>query len=401
MTYGPDSGAAGHTGSLTLAGTTSGSTALTAGALGYLGIGTTTPDMTVGIGGSLEVNSGATPTGATTNSINATAASMTVTGGTGLSATGQFVFFPGNGGGTQEVAYGTFSGSTFTFSAPPIGACASATAGRGCYGTTAQSHGNGNNFYAVNTVLGTGIANLPQLLFTIGGPQFINPSLSAMANAGFTTSSLFIGTQVSITNGNGLVFGQPNGPVGGLAGVNTSGIELFAQNNNGNNATLITNSITPSRPIATQSITGTSLTAITTAVTPAYPANASAASASVHGMLRSDCTIMYQQTVGVATVQFGVKLSAAPTALYVAEQDIIGTGLVPNTAPVTKITTTTTTATSTAFAPTSSATTYFSELTLIMNPGTTNSPSIQLYGLTSNASDPLVIQDGTGCTSWH
>jgi hypothetical protein len=36
-----------------------------------------------------------------------------------------------------------------------------------------------------------------------------------------------------------------------------------------------------------------------------------------------------------------------------------------------------------------------------MNPGTTNSPTVTLYGNSGSASDAVQIQAQSGCSSWH
>src|SRR5271170_5964518 len=91
--------------------------------------------------------------------------------------------------------------------------------------------------------------------------------------------------------------------------------------------------------------------------------------------------------------------SAAPTDLYVTETDYNGT-TVTSSSPTT-ITGTTLTATSPTITPAATATTYWSELKLVMNPGITNSPTVTLYGNSGSGSDAVTIEPGTGCTSWH
>jgi hypothetical protein len=165
------------------------------------------------------------------------------------------------------------------------------------------------------------------------------------------------------------------------------------------NAEFVSNSSTASRNTATQSIAATTATAITGAVTPAYPANGSAASNTVHGQLESDCEIFWTQATAVATVQFGVKLSAAVTGMTVIDTDYNGTTL--TTSPPTVVTTTAETSTSPALVPTNTTGTNWTTLKLIMNPGTANSPTVTLFGNTGLGTSALNILPQSGCTSWH
>jgi hypothetical protein len=163
------------------------------------------------------------------------------------------------------------------------------------------------------------------------------------------------------------------------------------------NATLVTAGNTLDYSIATQSITATVLTAVTNATTPTMPNNGTAAAAAVGGVLSSRCKIIWNQATG-GTVQFGVKASAAPTDLWVLEQDSPAAYLAST---YTTITSATATATSGTITPTAFGTTYASDLTLILNPGTTNNVSVQIYAVTSSGSDAITIESGTGCTAWQ
>lgn len=180
---------------------------------------------------------------------------------------------------------------------------------------------------------------------------------------------------------------------------NTSGIRMI--NANGNDA-IVSHNNSASYNVSTQTInSSTALQPITGAVTPTMDANSIAASNTVNGSLESDCIIFWQQTTGIATVSFGVNLSAAVTRLNVFEEDYEGVNGTLSGSQATTITTTGATATDAVITPGAVATTFVSKLTLILNPGTANNASVALFGATSNTADALVIQPGSGCSTWH
>lgn len=201
-------------------------------------------------------------------------------------------------------------------------------------------------------------------------------------NAVFSPSGYFLGDSVSTP-----VLESAGGGTGAQI-QNGSGNPLFVTNNN-----------TASRNISTQSIASTTATPITAAVTPAYPNNGRAASNTLHGQLESDCEIFWTQSTAVSTAQFGVKLSAAPTSLTVVDTDYNGTSL--TTSPPTVITTTNETSTSPVLTPANTTGVNWTAMKLILNPGTANSPTVTLFANSGSASDAVVIQAQTGCSSWH
>lgn len=325
---------------------------------------------------------------ATTNGSCASGAtSCTITNGTKLNAGGGYVVLGYQGGSSIEFAcYSAATSTTITFGG---GNCTGT--GRGYWGSTASTFGSGSNIALVTTVATNTATTVPFWFYTQDGSFWFNPPNNGFPNtnnAGFNVDSSAAFSQ-----------GVNVGPSTASAKAINVGVAGFGvQTSTGNYVLVTATDATPLRTNTTQSITGTSLTAITAAQTPALPANSTAASTTHQGILESDCQIFWQQATAIATVQFGVKASAAPTGLYVIDQDWNGTTLA-TTNPVT-ITSTTATATSGSIAPTAFGATYFTKITLVMNPGTTNSPSVQLYGLTSNASDALTIEPGTGCTAW-
>jgi hypothetical protein len=212
-----------------------------------------------------------------------------------------------------------------------------------------------------------GTANLisSNILYALGGVNF---------NTGGTNRN-----QLTYTG----VLGPNNGSITYL---NSSANQAFQTSGN-----------TLQYTIATQAVTSTTLVPITNAVTLAMLANANTASATVGGVQSTRCKIIWNQATG-GTPQFGIKASAAPSSIQVLEQDSPGVYTAPT---YTTITTATATATSPVLTPSVPGTTYASDLWITMNPGTTNSVSIQLYALTSVALDALTIEPGTGCTPWQ
>lgn len=360
-----------------------------AGTTGMIGFNQTNPLATFDYAGTVNILNPSLPGTITISGAGCTATSTTctVTAVTGLPANGGLILFD-----NEIAAISSASGTTITFNTAATG-CSGATPGRGCYGSTAAAHGNG----VVVAVMeqqwsATNLATIPQMMYYwANGAPYIHFNPGSIPGSGASYATL---NAPSIGTGRVYLSNQ------GTGSANILQVGGGVENQNANlNAVFVSAGTGPSRNVSTQSITATSLTAITGAITPAMTANTSAASNTVHGMLQSDCTIMYQQATALATVQFGVKLSAAPTDLYIIDEDWNGATLVGN--PPVTLATTTATATSGSITPTATATTYYSKLTLILNPGTTNAPTVQLYGLTSVTGDGLTIEPGTGCTSWH
>jgi hypothetical protein len=67
----------------------------------------------------------------------------------------------------------------------------------------------------------------------------------------------------------------------------------------------------------------------------------------------------------------------------------------------TVIATATVTATFPTITPAVTATTYWTKTKLIMNPGVTNSPTVNLHANSGSGVDAVVIQAQTGWSSWH
>lgn len=115
------------------------------------------------------------------------------------------------------------------------------------------------------------------------------------------------------------------------------------------------------------------------------------ASTTVHGY----CHIVWQQATAAATVSFGAGFSNAPTDAYIFSS--INTAA---SGTATKAYTTLTAAGPTiigaAATPGAAATNYEANFDFVLVTGTSPA-AITLYGLTSNASDALVIQPGSNC----
>jgi hypothetical protein len=382
-------------------GTASSATTTTNAASGFAyGINDTTP-VAFDIGGAMAQFANYTGTVTLSATCSATATSCTIAGGANLAPNGGYLLIGyANGSNNQEwVCYSAATSTTLTIGG---GNCQTpvTTTGRSYFGSTAASHNSGDQIVQVLKVLaasasGTiyevvlgngangGVAILP------GSASNFSSNISLMSSGAF----LALGGLGFSTN--------PNNSNGGFSLSLANAAHVFRNTNA--NASLVTNA-NVTRNVSTQSITTTgtfasTATAITAAVTEAVPNNNTTASNTIGGMLQATCQVLWQQATAVSTAQWGVKLSAAPTSLTVIDEDYNGTS-VTSSVPVV-ITTTTTTATSPAITPAAINTTYWTKLTLIMDPGTSNSPTVTLYGNSGNASDAVVIQKGSGCTGWN
>jgi hypothetical protein len=342
------------------------------------------------LGASFAATNGACSSSTTTN--------CTITGGGNLSPNGGLAVFgyESGDGFVEYVCYTAATSTTITFGQFNSAYCSST--GRGSMGSSATTWGGSTNVAAVVMITPSTSNTATPVSFETQDGYWWQDMASGNLSATSPVGTFSVGTPLSAP----FVYLGYGASAPLLRFINTSGIGMAATNGN---YVDVTNSNTESRNVSTQSITSTgtfasNATAITAAVTPAYPANASAASNTVHGQLESDCEIIWEQLTAVSTAQFGVKLSAAPTSLTVIEEDWNGTSLVGNNATV--ITGTTLTATSAAITPANfAAGPYWSHLKLIMNPGTTNSPTVTLYANSGSSSDAVQIQAQTGCSPWH
>jgi hypothetical protein len=364
-----------------------------------IGIGnTSTPIDPLDFSGDSNLLSGYTSgTNALSASCSATATSCTATTTAYLNASGGYAILDVNASGTPEiVAYSSAASGTITFATSATG-CSGATAGRGCFGTTASAHTTAAQVVPANVMWTTSNSACPELLYywysnapyiLIGSnctfPQGLGFAVPAIGTDTLYLSNAGTGAANFIQGGSGSILGY----------------------NSSENPVLVTGGSTLQNNIATQNIAATSFTAITNAIAPAYHNNGQAASATVGGVLTARCDIAYQMSAG--TVQFGIKASAAPTDLWVSETDFFGYQNDGSSGATTKadftqttITSATATATSPVLTPDEYAFTYHTEIVLKMNPGTSNSPSVQLYGLVNSTSNTLTIEDGTGCSGWN
>jgi hypothetical protein len=381
-------------------GTASSATTTTNAASGFAyGINDTTP-VAFDIGGAAAQFANYTGTVTLGATCGATATSCTISGGANLAPNGGYLLISyANGSNNQEfVCYSAATSTTLTIGG---GNCQTpvTTTGRSYFGSTAASHNSGDQIVQVLKVLSSSVSgNIYEVVLGNGanGAVAILPGSANNFSAG-----IGLMTNSTIQSLGGFAFStNPSNSNGGF-GLGLANAALAFRNTNANAAWISNANV--SRNVSTQSIatTGTfatNATAITAAVTEAVPNNNTTASNTVGGQLQATCQIFWQQATGVSTAQFGVKLSAAPTSLTVIDEDYNGTSLTSSVPTV--ITTTTVTSTSPAITPAAINTTYWTRLTLIMDPGTSNSPTVTLYGNSGNASDAVVIQKGSGCTGW-
>ena len=137
------------------------------------------------------------------------------------------------------------------------------------------------------------------------------------------------------------------------------------------------------------SITGTSFT--TTGIV--FPVTGVTYAATYRGR----CHVVWQQSTAVATVQFGIGTSVAPTHLTLSSVSFPGTTAVPYSSAPSDVTTATTTAATAAITPGATGTNYITDIDVNAS-FTAAANTVTLYGLTGNASDALLIEPGTTCT---
>ena len=328
-----------------------------------------------------------------------TSGSVTISGGAGLDANGGVVL-ASYANGSNNAEYICYSAATSTTMTIGGGACQTpvTTTGRSYYGSTAASHSNGDQLAMVLRSHYTSLTATPYEVVLGNGANGLDAILpGAASNLGGSNLGAGLLTTGTIYALGGIKWsGQPTNGNGDAIVFSTTGSQYFSGANA--NAILVTapgNALDYS--IATQSITGNgTLTAITNAQTPAMPNNGSAAASGTGGVLSSHCTIIWNQATS-GTVAFGIKASATPGHIWVKEQDSPGAYLAPNYPAA--ITSTTTTQTSGTDTPTAYGTTYASDLWIAMDPGTSNSLSIQLYA--SASANTLTIEPGTGCSGWN
>jgi hypothetical protein len=136
-------------------------------------------------------------------------------------------------------------------------------------------------------------------------------------------------------------------------------------------------------------ITGTSFTTTGIAFPPTYATTART--------YRGECWVSWQQATAVATAQFGIGASVAPTHMSLTSVSFPGTTAVPYGSGTTDITSTTTTAATPSLTPAATVTSYVTDIKVTLS-ATAAANTVTLYGLTSSASDALDIMPGTFCT---
>lgn len=333
------------------------------------------------------------PSSLTTLNGNLTSAatSVVLTSATGYASTGtNYILVTTNAGGQNEII-GCTSLSTNTLSG-----CS-----RNQFGSSngASTINNGSNVAFIDLIVYQSTSTMPLMFITSTGTVWINPSQGSLnvnnnqqqggtaVFQGITASGLWLADTAQFTGDGG------------------TGARVLA--GNGNAAGTFYGS-GETRNVATQSITSTgtfatSATLITAAKTLTYPLNSAAASATVHGQMETDCDIFYQVGTGSVNVQFGVKNSAAATAFTVFERDYAGVAgalSASSTTAFTSSTTITQTTNGSGITPTSTATTYTTQMHIVMNPGVTNSPVLTLYANSASA-NTITIEPQTGCNPWR
>lgn len=358
------------------------------------GIGNTSPIGTLDVGGPIYQEVPYTGNVTLGASLSATATSATISGGSALNPNGGVVLIGvGNGSNNQEyICYSAATSTTMTIGGGNCGTPVT-TAGRSYWNTTAAIH---NSSDQVVMVLAENVASISSTPYWV---QLGNNAAGAFA-FGSAPPSVF-GNRFGTVFGNtpyflsSPAFCLSNNPADGNGGFCASLVNgSFEWANTAANAALVTAGTNLDYAIATQGIT--TVTAITNAFTPAFPTNGTTAAAGAGGVLSSHCTIIWNQATS-GTVQFSIKASAAAGHIWIKEQDSPGAYLAPTYTTLT--TSTSVTATSGTVTPSAFGTTYASDLWIAMDPGTTNSPSIQLYAAAS--ANTLTIEPGTGCTGWQ
>jgi hypothetical protein len=335
---------------------------------------------------------------------SATATSCTLSGGTALNAGGGVVLIGfANGNNNQEyICYSAATSTTLTIGG---GNCQTpvTTNGRSYWGSTAASHNGGDQVVQVEDVIVASDTATPDYI------MFGNYAAGAFA---FTApATLFGGTVYGAGAGTfnaGLYFvnnpafclsANPTGSSGFCVTLNNN---EFRFTNTAGNTSLAGTGNTLDYSIATQTIATTAtLTALTNVTTPVLAANGTTAAASSGGVLSSRCHVIWSQATG-GTVSFAVHLSAAVTRLDVTEVDYDGAAGIAGSSFVQQGVTASGTGTAIGtVTPSAFGTVYFSDFNLTMNPGTTNSPSVQLYAESSSSSDTLSVYAGSGCSTWQ
>lgn len=372
---------------------TSALTVAGAAATSHIGVGLSTPIAQLEDSGPFYQDANFTGTVTFGASCSATATSCTIAGGTGLNATGGVVLASFNNGssGQEYICYSVATSTTLTIGG---GNCQTpvTTNGRSYWGSTAAIHANGEQIVMVSSAIVASASSVPIYVAlgngaTGGGFGFGNASASIfghVSGASFDVPIYALGTSgMCLSN-------APSVPGGNCLFLDSGGGTALEYVNANNNAVLVSQPSTPAYVITSQAISSASLTAITNTTTSIVPNNNTAG-----GTISTHCKIIWSQATA-GTVQFGIKASAAPTDIWVSEQDSAGVYVAP---VYTTITSATTTATSGTIVPTAFGTNYSSDLWIAMNPGTSNNVSVQLYA--SASVNTITIQPGTGCTGWN
>jgi collagen type VII alpha len=314
-----------------------------------------------------------------------TTTSCAITGGAGLDPNGGVVW--------AGVSDGSNDGEWIKYSAATSTSITFATSGRGYWGSTANTHGSGVNINMISQAWVSSATTAPYMLELSTGATYFAPGATNSGGIGVSSASFGVGGTVFAYGGAVCLGSKGNNK--DCIGLNAAAVSV---SNDNNNTTLDLGGNALQYSIATQAIATSTLTPITNATTPVMVNNGVTAAAGTGGVLTSRCHVIWSQATA-GTVSFAVHLSAAVTRLDVTEVDYAGTaGVVGSSFVQQGLTTTGTQAAIGTVTPTTFGTVFFSDFTLTMNPGTSNSPTVQLYAAASL--NTLTIQQGSGCSAW-
>lgn len=319
-----------------------------------------------------ELHTGAGPSSPTnmTGTTTSTATTINVTSTTGYPPSGYLLIGSSSYTGGEFVSYSGTTSTSFT------------GVTRGLFGSTASAQTTGNVQLLTNILADSKTSN-PAYIKVYNGQLIFSPDTIISNNVGQGSAIAFGGSSIAaqgfsmggtsqITNDNAGLYGFNfvNGSSTSVGKLNGAGLMTTT----GNSVYLTT----------ATTITATSATT-TGLVMPSIPI-----STTVHGT----CSIIYEQSTAAAAVTFSVAASAAPTNLWAMNSIYNGTALAQQ---YTSITSTTNTPITGSTVPAAAATAYREEVDFTLKTGATNAVVLTLYGLTSNASDALVIEPGSTC----
>jgi hypothetical protein len=124
-----------------------------------------------------------------------------------------------------------------------------------------------------------------------------------------------------------------------------------------------------------------------------FPATSSTTATTYRGR----CHIVWQQSTAVGTVQFGIGVSVAPTHMTVSSVSFPGTTAVPYGSAPSDFTVASYEYATPTLTPAATGTNYISDIDVVTS-FTAVANTVTIYGMTSSASDALLIEPGSTCT---